>query len=222
MNELTKRISAGASAASTGRIKQIENQMAALEPGTIRYEALEAAKRFKGSWIDLGRILWTVWRERKFKEWGYLEFETYCSKEIGIRMATARKLLHSYSFLEKEEPDVLKRLAEDPPQRLPSAEAVHMLRLLSRKQGIPEEGYRHVRHYVLEKGGEGQQVRREIRSLLKEKDSEATRAARRQVSIRRMIAVLKAAKSELAVSRWVPDKLLAEMGAIIQKLEGAL
>ena len=56
-------------------IQRLEEKMADLEPGSLRRETLEAAKRFKSSWIELGRMLWTVYREKKFREWGYLTFE---------------------------------------------------------------------------------------------------------------------------------------------------
>ena len=205
-------------------IQQIEDRIAALEPGTIRHEALEAAKRFKTSWIELGRVLWTVYKEKKFREWGYLTFEAYCSKEIGIRAATAKKLLHSYYFLEKEEPSTLKRLTAEPPARLPQVEAVNMLRLLSQKQDVPSEGYQKVRSYVLEKGGEPLQVRREVRSLLEaaQPDPEAARAARRQATLRRMIGTLKAVRLELDAGHMVPKKLLSEIESLTHKLEEIL
>ncbi len=206
-------------------IQRLEEKIAGLEPGTIRYETLEAAKRFKSSWIELGRVLWTVWKERKFREWGYLTFEAYCSKEIGIRSATAKKLLHSYYFLEKEEPTVLERLTEDSPKNLPNVDSVNLLRLLSKRQdAVPPEGYQQIRSYVLEKGREVPEIRREVRSLLEaaEPDPEAARTSRRQASIRRMIGVLKGMAHELAVAKLVPAKLLTEISALIRKLEEAL
>ena len=56
-------------------IQQLEERMADLQPGSLRHQTLEAAKRFKASWIELGRMLWTVYREKKFREWRYLTFE---------------------------------------------------------------------------------------------------------------------------------------------------
>ena len=210
---------------SSKSIQQIEQRMANLEPGTVRYETLQAAKRFKTSWIDFGRMLWTVYKEKKFREWGYLTFDAYCAKEIGIRAATAKKLLHSYYFLEREEPSTLKRLEQESPANLLSAEAVNLLRLLSKRQeALPAEGYQQVRSYVLEKGQEAPQVRREVRSLLEaaEPDPAAARTARRQAAIRRMIGTLKAIKMELATANLVPKKLLGEIEAVASKLEQVL
>ena len=205
-------------------IQQLEDRLAQLEPGTIRHEALQAAKRFKSSWIELGRILWTVYKEKKFREWEYLTFEAYCAKEIGIRAATAKKLLHSYYFLEKEEPSTLKRLTEQPPAHLPQVEAVNMLRLLSKKQEVPPESYQKVRSYVLEKGAEPLEVRRQVQSLLErlEPDPEAARAARRQATIRRMGGTLRSLRLELEGGNLVPKKLITEIEALAKKLEGIL
>ena len=205
-------------------IQQLEEKIAGLEPGTIRREALEAAKRFKSSWIELGRILWTVYKEKKFREWDYLTFDAYCAKEVGIRPATAKKLLHSYYFLEKEEPTLLKKLSGEPPAQMPSADAVNVLRLLKNRQEVPAEGYQKVRSYVLEKGKEPAEVRREVRAMLEEAepDPEAARASRRQTAIRRMVGTLKSMRTELAASHLVPAKLLGEIDLLTKKLEEIL
>ena len=207
--------------AQSKSLEQIEERMAGLEPGTIRHEALQAAKRFKSSWIELGRVLWAVYREKKFKEWGYLSFDAYCAKEIGIRSATAKKLLHSYYFLEREEPSLLRKLQQESPAKLPQADSVNMLRLLKNNEKIQGADYEQVRRYVLERGGEAPQVRKEIRSLLEsaEPDPEAARADRRQAVIRRTIGTLKSLKVDLQESKLVPAKLLAEIESLVKKLE---
>ena len=216
--------SGAASAGGSRAIQRIEERLSALEPGTLRHEALEAAKRFKSSWVELGRVLWSVWREKKFREWGYMTFEAYCAKEIGIRSATAKKLLHSYYFLEKEEPTALKRLAQGSPTSVPSAEAVNLLRLLKARKEFPQQNYEKFRAELLEKGREAPEVRRELRSILQppEADPVSARAARREKTLQRMIGALKGMRMELASSNWVPKKIISEVEALTQKLEAAL
>ncbi len=209
----------------TKAIQRIEEKMAVLEPGTLRHQTLEAAKRFKSSWIELGRMLFSVHREKKFREWGYLTFEAYCAKEIGVRASTAKKLLHSYFFLEKEEPTVLKRLTEEAsPATLPSVETVNLLRLLKNRQEVAPGNYQRVRSYALEKGKEPTEIRREIRSILEEAnpDPEKARAARHQATLRRMIGTLKAMRAELSAANLVPKKILAEIEQLTKKLEDVL
>lgn len=210
---------------TTKTIQRLEEKSSSLEPGSLRHQALEAAKRFKTSWVELGRMLWTVWRERKFREWGYLTFEAYCFKEISIRAATAKKLLHSYYFLEKEEPSFLKRLgSEAAPSQLPSAEAVNVLRLLKGKEGVHPKDYDRVRSFVLEKGKEAPEVRREVRTVLEETgpDPEAVHAARAKSAVRRMIGTLRAIRQQLGAAELVPKKVLDEIEGLAKKLEGLL
>ena len=172
-------------------------------------------------WFILNIKIYPIYGDKLFKEWGYLAFEAYCAKEIGIRPATAKKLLHSYYFLEKEEPSLLKQLSDESPRQLPSVEAVNVLRLLKNRQGVPAGDYQKVRSYALEQGREPSEIRREVRSMLEsaQPDPEAARAARRQAALKRMIGTLKAMRTELLAANWVPKKLLAEIEALTQKLE---
>src|SRR5487761_2441298 len=87
----------------TKSIHNLEERMGHLEPESLRYQVLDAAKSFKSSWIQLGQFLFTVYKDKLYRDWAYQTFEAYCAKEIGIRQNTAIKLLKSYSFLEKEE-----------------------------------------------------------------------------------------------------------------------
>ena len=209
----------------TRSIQQLEERMVGLEPGSLRHQTLDAAKRFKTSWIELGRMLWTVFREKKFREWGYLTFDAYCAKEVGIRAATAKKLLQSYYFLEKEEPTFLKRVSSEvSPAALPSADAVNVLRLLKNRQEVPQEDYQKVRSYVLDKGKEAPEIRRELRTILEQEKpaSEEVRVARTKSAVRRMIGTLRSIRQQLTGAEMVPKKLLEEVEGVVKKLEGLL
>ena len=92
---------------STRTLDRIDSQMQGVEEGSVRHLALRSAKNFKTSWVELGRALYTVWKDKCYKAWGYITFDAYTAKEIGIKKQTAMKLLKSYYFLEKEEPAVL-------------------------------------------------------------------------------------------------------------------
>ncbi|MDD5595453.1 MAG: hypothetical protein PHY94_04300, partial [Candidatus Omnitrophica bacterium] len=94
--------------AKSKSLENIEEKMGQLDENSFRYHVLENAKGFKSSWIELGRSLYTVLKDKLYKEWGYGSFDIYTVKEIGIRKQTAMKLLRSYYFLEKEEPAYLK------------------------------------------------------------------------------------------------------------------
>ena len=116
---------------TTKSLSNIERRMDESSGDPIRRRMLECAKNFKTSWIDLGQSLYSVWKDKLYKDWGYMTFEAYTAKEIGIKKQTAMKLLKSYYFLEKEEPVMLdKERAEGAsPAALPNYESVNVLRL---------------------------------------------------------------------------------------------
>jgi hypothetical protein len=102
-----------------------------LPESSIRRKVLEGARRFKSSWVELGRLLHQVQREALWREWGFASFDAYCTKELFIRKATAEKLTRSYGFLERHEPglatgeqDDRRRAASKPP---PPFEVVEVL-----------------------------------------------------------------------------------------------
>lgn len=65
----------GMSAASVAET-EIAKKALSVPPGTFRHTVLTAAKRFKSTWAELGKLLVQVRDEAKFEEWGYPSFET--------------------------------------------------------------------------------------------------------------------------------------------------
>jgi hypothetical protein len=151
-------------------IRRIESKLEELEAGTLRYRVLDHCRLFKTAWIEFGEALFTAERQKNYREWGYLTFEGYCQKELGIRHATALKLLKSYTFLRNEEPEYLKELKKPKSNRLgdsrlPDMESVHLLRLAKSNKNVGEDKYQKIRTKVLEEADDARLVRNEIRSL---------------------------------------------------------
>jgi hypothetical protein len=92
----------------TGAVSRLDARIGELPEGSLRRKVLESARRFKASWVDLGRMLAQVRREEAWREWGHASFEDYCSKELFLRRATAEKLALSYGFLERHEPEMAR------------------------------------------------------------------------------------------------------------------
>ena len=61
-----------------------------VDPSTeaLRKKTLETAQRHKASWIELGQYLFSIQKDKLYKNWNYLSFETYCRKELGIKETT--------------------------------------------------------------------------------------------------------------------------------------
>ena len=201
-------------------INRIQAQMENLSPESLRYRVLDSAKRFKSSWIELGQYLYAVYKDKLYKDWGHSTFEFYCSKEIGIRQQTAVKLLKSYTFLEKEEPNYLKERGADGqrPTGVPSLESVNALRLAHQSARISENDYEKIRMDVLEKGSEPEEVRKKIKYYLKPSaEKEVPEAERKNQAAKKMHAYLEISLGEFSKLSF-PNKLLKKMEELLDLL----
>lgn len=191
-----------------------------IETAPLRDQILDAAKRFKANWIELAKLLYTVKRDKLFKEWGYISLDTYCAKEIGIRKQTAFKLLSSYYFLVREEPHVLEK-----EQNLPNYEAINILRRAKQNKDLKDRDYDELREAVFEKTAEPKEVGRQYRSMLwalKSGNPEEERKNRGIATVKRLLTTLKNLKKEVELLKILPDKHINEVNRIISTLEQKL
>jgi hypothetical protein len=193
----------------------------------LREKTVEIAKRHKASWIQLGQHLFSIYKNKLYKEWGYQQFETYCQKELSIRNTTASKLIKSYSFLEKEEPRIIKPdfTEEQTPRKIPDYEAVNLLRLAKNNKNIPTNEFAELRNDVLNEGKEPKEVRATVKKILEThapKDTPEMKGQKRGSILRRLIGFLNSAKTQLEEEDLVPDYLLKQIDTLAQKLEDQL
>lgn len=199
--------------------------MEGLDKNSLRYQVLQSAKNFKTSWIDLGRALYSVWKDRLYKDWGYGTIEAYTSREIGIRKQTAMKLLKSYYFLEKEEPGYLEEgyVASSNVTNLPSYEAVDLLRRAKNKKPLDDQDYLSLKEEIFQKGKDPQELRRTLTTMLRQRkeDLEPLEAykKRKLATVKRFLGVLKSLKEEIEISKLLPSSLIKEAASLIAKLE---
>ena len=211
----------------TKSLENLETKMEDLDAGSMRYLVLEKAKSFKASWIGLGQALYTVWKDKLYKEWGYAQFDTYTSKEIGIRKNTALKLLRSYYFLEREEPGYLKNQysGEKKAGSVPSFEAVDALRLASKKKTIDAEDYADLKRKVLDEGRDARAVKKDLTNLIREREElepDEARRRRRQALIKRFASTLRSIKKELEISKVLPAQILNDTNKLLSKIEAEI
>ena len=214
-------------AAKPKSLRKIEEKMAGVETDSFRYHVLLSAKNFKTSWIELGRALYTVWKDKKFKEWGYSTFEVYIASEVGIRKQTGMKLLKSYYFLEKEEPQYLK---DDYSQNsevktIPAYEAVDLLRQAKNKKTLDSHDYERLKKDIFEKGRDAGEVKKDLTSLIRQREElepEEAWERKKQSTIKRYIGTLKALRNEMEEQKLISAPLLKEIGGLINKLEAEI
>jgi hypothetical protein len=206
-------------------IRRLEEKMAAVEAGSLRYQVLENARNFKGSWIALGQMLYTVYKDKMYKEWGFMSFEAYCKGEIGIRQQTASKLLHSYYFLEKNESDFLKTVTstQNPePKTIPTFDAVNLLRLAANNKELSEEDYQEFKKSVFEEGKEAREVKRQLglrlRSIRQDQDPQKARQERRDKTLRRLLATVKTLQKEVVYGHLVSERTAKELEKVVEYL----
>lgn len=211
----------------TKSLESLEEKMVSIDQNSIRYMVLKNAKDFKTSWIELGRALYSVWKDKLYKEWGYAEFDTYSAKEIGIRKQTAVKLLKSYYFLEKEEPHLLEKdyTQSQEAAQIPSFEAVDVLRLAKSKKNLDQEDYQNLKKEVFEKGKDARDLKKNLAVIIRERQELEPQEAEKQKKIavvRRLLGTLKSLKKEIEVLKLLPASFIKETASLIEKLEAEI
>jgi hypothetical protein len=197
-----------------------------IHPGSLRDVALQTSKNFKSSWVELGRVLYSIWKDKLYREWDYQQFDIYVSKELGIRKQTSLKLLRSYYFLEKEEPMYLqKEYTEDAEAtEIPSYEAVDVLRL-AKSKNIGDDDYAKLKENLFVKGKDSKEIKRDLTAMMRQReevDPEEAWQKKKEANIRRFIGTLKSLKREMDETKILPSAMAQEVNALIKKLESQL
>ena len=192
--------------------------MEGLPPSSFRYRTLDAARQFKSSWIQLGQYLFAVYRDKLYRDWSYLTFEAYCAEEIGIRQNTAVKLLKSYAFLEKEEPEFLKREALEgrTPNRIPGFESVNALRLASENDRVSESKYDELREEVLENAVEDAEIKKKLRYILKAGRKEPSTEETKEALLKKLTSTLQSTRNDAGAA--LPAKILKKLDELLELL----
>ncbi len=132
----------------TSTAERIASRIEELPDGSPRRRILEAARRYKASWVELARLLVQVKRDESWREWGHASFERYCTSELFIRKLTAEKLLASYGFLDRHEPALARSRGEP---RAPPFEVIEVLSRAEASGRLSESGWQELREEVLER-----------------------------------------------------------------------
>ncbi|MDO8747820.1 MAG: hypothetical protein Q7J72_01740 [Candidatus Omnitrophota bacterium] len=211
----------------TKSLDDLEQRMRETDPDSFRQHVLKSAKDFKTSWIELGRALYTVWKDKLYKEWGYSTIDTYAAKEIGIRKQTAMKLLRSYSFLEKEEPQYLKSDYADSQDAalVPGYESIDVLRQAKNKKDLDSQDYAGLKKAVFEKGKDVQEVKKDLTNFIRQRrelEPEEARQEKRLSVLKRFLGSLKAITRELETAKLGSASLVKEADSLIKKIEAEI
>jgi hypothetical protein len=194
------------------------------EQHDLRAFILEHSKSFKTSWVELGRALYAVWKDKLYLDWGYQSFEAYTAREVGVVKKTAMKLLKNYFFLEEEEPRMVQQdyTSSVQPATLPQVDAVNTLRLASRRKDLKPEDYKALRSEVFDNGSDVTSVRKALTQLIKQRqqqDPEEARQQERMKVVKRFLATLRSLNRDMVVLRLVPEDITREATDLIHRIE---
>ncbi len=209
-------------------LAQIDNLMEDLEPESLRFHVLDAVKRFKGNWLELGRFVSVVESEGVFRDWGFGTFESYCTRELKLKRPTVVKLLNSFRFLKKEEPDFLSSaLSAGEKASLPDYESVNILRQARAKKAITGEDYHQLRSAVFEDEVPAKEVGRQYRGFLQSAreaalDPEEAYLRKRKESLKRVLGSLRNIRTNVELSHLLPAPGLETLKKLISQVEDEL
>lgn len=213
---------------TTKTLSEIETLMDGLEPESLRFHVLDAVKRFKGNWLELGRFISVVEKKGAFRDWGFATFEGYCTRELKLKRPTVAKLLNSFRFLRKEEPDFLSSaLSAGEKAEIPDYESVNILRQARAKKSIAGEDYARLRSAVFEDEVPARELGRQYRGLLQSAreavlDPEEAFLRKRNESLKRILGSLRTIKNTVELSHLLPAPGLETLKKLISQVEEEL
>lgn len=182
-------------------------------PGSLRQTVLLAAKRFKSSWVDLGKLLVKVRNDASFEEWGYPTFEAYCLAELRIRRQTADKLTRSFSFLDKHEPERMRDSGAA--EAAPAFELVEVLAQAEERGQLTNQEYKSVRDSIWDQEKPTSELRRELTEKFAPPQSQASDKG----ELKRLWTMGKRLAAELRANKKVPKAVTERADALAADLE---
>lgn len=193
-----------------------EKQIDSIPAGSFRADVLDSARRFKASWLDLAKHLVRVSGEGLWQEWGYATFDAYCAKELRIKKATAQKLVMSYGFLEKHEPEVLHD--EDRARKTPSFEVIEVLSKAEERGQLDDQTYREVREKLWDQPVAAAEIKRELARRFPEPEPEVEEGAI-DLSLKRLAAQARKLARDLSGNGKIPRAVAERAAALAEDVE---
>jgi hypothetical protein len=191
----------------------IERKAQQVAPGSFRHTVLLTAKRFKSSWVELGKLLVKVRDGALYEEWGYPTFEAYCLAEVRIRKNTADKLTRSFSFLDRHEPRAMAQ--DDIVETAPAFEVVQVLADAEERGQLSAQEYKSIRDSIWDQERPVSELKRELVEQFPPEVKQADDGAH----LKRMAAWARKLASELEGNKKVPRAMVERAEALAEEVE---
>lgn len=202
---------------SASVLERIDQQMEGLSPESVRFQVLVSLRKFRSSWVELGRLLTDIAYGGDYKDWGYEDFEIYCARELGLKKPTVKKLMVSYNYMKSYEPERLEKPEDADGYDVPEYQTVDLLKKVREREDINEAEKEELHRMAFECTTDEGVLRKEIKARLPQDRSPAY--DRRE--LKRLVILARNFRQKLAACEDVPegmkdriDQSLLEMEAL--------
>ncbi|HLT30115.1 MAG TPA: hypothetical protein VK013_08725 [Myxococcaceae bacterium] len=193
---------------------QMRQLAESLPTGTLRHEVLTSARRFKTTWVELGRLLIQVRDQASYEAWGFSSFEAYCLKELHIRKATALKLTRSFSFLDRHEPEQVRDPVSQ--ERAPAFEVVEVLADAEERGQLSADEYASIRDSIWDPDRPPTAVKRELTERFPKPPPPPLPE---DLQLKRLAQAARKLARELSEVQGVPPAVAERAGALAEDVE---
>ncbi len=207
---------------SANVIAKIDKQLEELNPESLRYQVLVSLRKFRSSWVELGKYLTDIAYGGDYKEWGYDDFEVYCASELGLKKPTVKKLMVSYNYMKSYEPDRLRdNTVQERGYDVPDYQTVELLKKAREREDIDEEEKEELHRMAFEENTDEGILRKEIRERMRPADPEDIDRANfnRRREIDGLLRIARNLRQRLAEARSVPEGVKSRIEEALLELE---
>lgn|SRR5690554_4915407 len=189
----------------------------------LRLRAVETARQFKRSWIEMARVILEIRNRQSYEAWGYSDVYAYCFQELRLKRPTVEKLMLSYSTIREHAPKVLNY--DGIAQPIPSVDSVDYLAKALREHERDDEDARlpsedviaELKQAIFEEGAPVQSLRKRFDPILHPKSD----AVLEGEAIKKALAALRRLETTL-LDISLDDDLHEESQALFERLHRAL
>lgn len=206
---------------SASTIAKIDKRLEELDPESVRHRVLMALRKFRSSWVELGRLLTDIAYGGDYKEWGYEDFEVYCARELGLKKPTVKKLMVSYNYMKSYASERLEEPEEGQGYDVPDYQTVDLLKKTRDREDIPEDEKEELHRLAFEGSSDEGFLRKEIRERLRPASEEDIDEAnsRRRGEIEGLLRLARNLRQKLAAARSVPEGVKTRIEEALLELE---
>lgn len=206
---------------SANVIGKIDKQLTGLSPDTTRYKILAALKKFRSSWVELGKHLTDIAYGGDYKEWGYEDFELYCVGELGLKKPTIKKLMVSYNYMKSYEPSRLRAGALNGSYEVPDYQTVELLKKARERDDIGEDEKEELHRIAFDSSTDEGLLRKEIRDRIRPYDPDDIDRANynRRREIEGLLRIARNLRTRLNEAKSVPKGVVMRIEESLLELE---